>query len=417
MTSYLPTAAAPRILRVLLVVFGVVGLYFSLLSSVVALRTGPRAAGESGVILKKAAAPSERSGRSWPSVLRGEATRSALKTPVVHPRYFGTIAGLPAQMPWFLWFASVVACAIVLRRPGGFPIFTYLFIGSTIALSVSFYSVYRMFAARVDCRPCVIAWLMNFGILAAVSLRPTSNSSTEDRASIVPGRTWMSAAAILFVPLVATLLLPILASLSPAAPSESAWRSPEEFARWLSDQPRVDDGTRHGLGGVVLLKYHDYECPPCRKAFVDYGPIRDKYSSQVTFLTRDFPLEPECNPLVPRTVHPLACEAAVAVRLARQNGRASQIESWLFDNQGQLTRMAISTAARQLGGVRDYDVAYPQEIAAIRSEIEASAAAKITGTPTLFLDGIRIPLVPAPFLEAAIQAELARQVGGASSGR
>ena len=55
------------------------------------------------------------------------------------------------------------------------------------------------------------------------------------------------------------------------------------------------------------------------------------------FVTKDYPLEPECNANVPQTVHPFACEAAAAVRMARRNNKAEPLEDWIFANQATLT--------------------------------------------------------------------------------
>ena len=54
-------------------------------------------------------------------------------------------------------------------------------------------------------------------------------------------------------------------------------------------------------------------------------------------MTKDFPLEAECNANIPQGPHPIACEAAAAVRMARKNGKAEALEDWLFANQPTLT--------------------------------------------------------------------------------
>ena len=74
---------------------------------------------------------------------------------------------------------------------------------------------------------------------------------------------------------------------------------------------------------------------------MDYKPILAKWAKQapgkVKFITKDFALERECNAGVSADVHPSACDAAVAVRLAREKGKAEVMEEWLFANQPAIT--------------------------------------------------------------------------------
>ena len=50
----------------------------------------------------------------------------------------------------------------------------------------------------------------------------------------------------------------------------------------------------------------------------------------VRVVMKDFPLESECNSNVATTLHAAACEAAVAVRLAREKKLAEPLEEWLY---------------------------------------------------------------------------------------
>ena len=55
---------------------------------------------------------------------------------------------------------------------------------------------------------------------------------------------------------------------------------------------------------------------------------------------------------------PVACEAAVAVRLAREKGKAEAMEDWLFANQPALTPDTVKKAAATVGGVTDFDARF-----------------------------------------------------------
>ena len=86
--------------------------------------------------------------------------------------------------------------------------------------------------------------------------------------------------------------------------------------RW----PCPTDGAK-----VLIVKFNDYQCPPCRMTWEQYKPVIAKYMAQypgkVKYVTKDYPLDGECNVNTPGAGHAAACEAAVAVRLARAKGR------------------------------------------------------------------------------------------------
>ena len=106
---------------------------------------------------------------------------------------------------------------------------------------------------------------------------------------------------------------------------------------------------------VVVVKFNDYQCPPCGATFQAFKPLKAKWDKEapgkVKFVTKDYPLEPECNANIPNNVHAHACEAAAAVRMARKTGKAEALEDWLFANQPTLTLDGLKKAVRDIGGV------------------------------------------------------------------
>ena len=146
---------------------------------------------------------------------------------------------------------------------------------------------------------------------------------------------------------------------------------------------------------VVIVKFNDYQCPPCRQTYMEYKPIFAKWAKQapgkVKFMTKDFALERECNACVSRTCTPAACEAAVAVRLAREKGKAEAMEEWIFANQPALTPASVKKAAATVGGVTDLDARYAATLDLVKADIAQGAQLKVDGTPTFFMNGMRLP--------------------------
>jgi protein-disulfide isomerase len=108
-------------------------------------------------------------------------------------------------------------------------------------------------------------------------------------------------------------------------------------------------------------------------------------------------------------VHGAACEAAVAVRLARERKRHKEMEAWLFDNQSGLTRDRVKEGLAEIAQVTDFDARYDTVLQAVRSDAQLGQKLQITGTPTFFINGIRIASTLRPsYFDAAIAYELKR---------
>ena len=101
-----------------------------------------------------------------------------------------------------------------------------------------------------------------------------------------------------------------------------------EIERWFDMQPKVDMPIPSDDAKVLVVKFNDYQCPPCRQSYDAYGPILEKYKAQgVKFVLKHFPLDPECNSAAPGGAHRGACEAAAAVVMARAKNDGSA-RSW-----------------------------------------------------------------------------------------
>jgi protein-disulfide isomerase len=64
------------------------------------------------------------------------------------------------------------------------------------------------------------------------------------------------------------------------------------------DVPYPSDGAK-----VLVVKFNDYQCPPCKETYYGYEPILARYKpSDVKYLMKHFPLNSGCNPAVPAVV-------------------------------------------------------------------------------------------------------------------
>ena len=162
-------------------------------------------------------------------------------------------------------------------------------------------------------------------------------------------------------------VLPARGAPAAAAPGEAAaaTTAPEptqnqraEFERWYASQPRVPLIVPAEGAKVLVVKFNDYQCPACGTAHTQYKPIFAKYQAEqpgaVRLVMKDYPLNRDCNDALGQTIHPAACDAAVAVRLTPPDKREA-MEDWLYSHQPAMTSPSVRQAARDIGQVTDFE--------------------------------------------------------------
>jgi uncharacterized membrane protein/protein-disulfide isomerase len=341
---------------------------------------------------------------------------------------YGSLAGVPVALLGLLWFVLVLALLVAPRwlvAPDTVP--TYLFALSTIGLAVVLYLAYgSFFILKTVCPLCVPTYV------AVVGLFLISGGAMTFPMSQLPGRALRDLRTLASTPaaLITAILLvsgaatavaffpreaaaPDQAQATQAAPAATTGQQQNEFEKWYLQQPTVEPGVPADGAAVVIVKFNDYQCPPCRQTYENYKGILAKYRTShpgaVRFVTKDFPLDPECNFNAPNGAHLAACEAAVAVRLAEKQNRREAMEDWLFANQPQLTPDLVKEGARTVGGVNvsDFNAQYPKVLPLVKADIASGGALGVRSTPTFFINGRLIKGgLPPQFFDAAVAYEL-----------
>jgi protein-disulfide isomerase len=346
---------------------------------------------------------------------------------------FGAFGGVPVALLGLLFFAGVLVliamCSASPAAAANLP--GYVFAASTIGLSVVLYLAYASYVILdVVCLLCVGTYV------AVIGLFVLSGSTTKFPLMSLPMRMFSDlqrlvrtpralAAAVVFVAVAAAAVVtfPEQRVSAAAESSEGAEQAPQTIApvsaaqlqqleQYLAAQPRKAVMAPGDGAAVVIVKFNDYQCPGCGQTYRDYKPVLAKWAKQspgkVKFITKDYPLERECNSFVGQDLHPGACEAAVAVRLAREKGKAEAMEDWLYANQPAMNPETVKKAAATIGGVTDWDKRYAAQIELVKADIAQGAQLKIGGTPTFFLNGMQLPGLRGEFFDAAIAWELKR---------
>ncbi len=354
---------------------------------------------------------------------------------------FGSVGGVPVALIGVVYFGFVLALIAICRRSltaaqnvGG-----YVFALATLGLAGVLYLAYAsFFILKAVCLLCVgsYAAIIALFLLAGAATRYPMTSlpgrlSRDLRTLVRTPAALTAALAFVAVAVIAIVFFPsepIAASASsspapeqatspPAAQQPSGQLTPsvsQQLENMLATSPRVPVMVPTMGAQVVIVKFNDYMCPPCRQTYLEYKPIIAKLQRQnpgkILFVTRDFPLDPECNSM--GGAHLAACEAAVAVRLAREKGKAEAMEDWLFANQPQLTPELVKSGLQSVAGVSDFDARYAGTLQLVKGDINQGLQLKVNGTPTFFMNGLRLPSFRSEIFEAAVLMELKR-VGAA----
>ena len=350
---------------------------------------------------------------------------------------FGAFANIPVALLGLLFFAGVLLLIAVCSasRTASQNLPGYLFAISTIALAAVLYLAYASyFILNVVCLLCVGTYV------AVIGLFLTSGMASRNPMSHLPSRltsdlrllfrhpaALASVVAFVAIAAVAIAVFPeqrveaaTATSSEPAAQPAAPAPTSEQMKKleeYLAAQPRVPIVAPSDGAAVVILKFNDYQCPGCGQTHRDYKPILAKWAKQapgkVKFISKDYPLERQCNGFVNQDLHPGACEAAVAVRLASEKGRADAMEDWLFANQPAMNPETVKKAAETVGGVsaKEFDSRLAATLELVKADVAQGGQLQISGTPTFFMNGMRLPGLRGEFFDAAIAWELRRVEG------
>jgi uncharacterized membrane protein len=336
---------------------------------------------------------------------------------------YGSIGGVPVAVGGVLFFVWVLAllwgATGKSRIQDSAP--AYIFAGSTLALAVVLYLAYAsFFILKEVCPLCVTTYVAMVGVFVI------SGGASSVPMSSLPRRAMRDIRVLVASPLALVIAMLFLGGAGSAIaffphPQQggSAPQPPvpvltqdqrSEFERWWDMQDKVDMPYAKDGAKVLVVKFNDYQCPPCKQTYYGYEPILAKYKpSDVKYLLKHFPLDPACNSTVTGLVHVAACDAAAAATMARSKGAFDKLTAWFFAHQEELSPATVRTAAKDVGGIGDFDAEYPKAIQDVKTEASAGGALGVRKTPTFFINGRRLEGgLPPQYFQAALELELQR---------
>ena len=173
---------------------------------------------------------------------------------------------------------------------------------------------------------------------------------------------------------------------------------PEPPVQTISTDDDPSRGDRNAP--VTIVVFTDFQCPSCATMHPVIDEVTKTYANRVRLVIRDFPL----------AMHPQARKAAEAANAANAQGKFFEYIAVLFKNQSALDVASLKKYATDLGLDRaKFDAALDsgQYAAEVNSDTADGDAYGVDGTPTIFINGVRLRNLTAGGLSTAIERALA----------
>ena len=175
-------------------------------------------------------------------------------------------------------------------------------------------------------------------------------------------------------------------------------REPEPFVQDIS----ADDDPAQGSANapVTVVMFSDFQCPHCAAMHPLLKKVIAAYKDKVRFVVRDFPLE---------SIHADAFRAAMAADAAGAQGKYFEYIDVLYRNQDALDAESLKKYAADLGlNPRRFELDLGNEkfAAEIRKDLADGKNYGITGTPTIFVNGVKVRIYSTEGFRSAIERAL-----------
>jgi protein-disulfide isomerase len=134
---------------------------------------------------------------------------------------------------------------------------------------------------------------------------------------------------------------------------------------------------------IVIVEFSDFQCPYCARIQTELDKVLRAFPTDVRLVYKHFPLN----------IHQYARQAAHASMVAHAQGKFWQMHDKMFQNFSSINEENIKKWAREIGmNMKEFEKAMQlgTHEMAIQKDVSDGAAARVLGTPTVFLNGKRV---------------------------
>lgn len=161
---------------------------------------------------------------------------------------------------------------------------------------------------------------------------------------------------------------------------------------------------------LQVVTYSDFLCPYCRSLAAALNQFVPTTGGRVSVRFKNYPLDQDCNPLLPRNTHPGACWLARGAVCAQEQGKFQayhdKVIATALDKPGAGDVRRLAEEAGLDGGKLAACLPAPATQAKVAADIAEGRRVGVQGTPTVLIDGRKLPELDTFF--AALESESAR---------
>lgn len=195
-------------------------------------------------------------------------------------------------------------------------------------------------------------------------------------------------------------LIHILQPPSRSLPSPPAASDENNLSSAIVSPSAVSIGPKDAR--VTVVEFLDFQCPFCRAAHPTFLRLLQEYQGQsVRFVFRHFPIV---------SIHPQALPAAHASLCAHEQGQFLPYHNLLYSRQDEISPPGLVTFAREINlDLQQFNscLAEKRYKNLIREDVRAALDLGIEGTPTWFVNDIRlVGALPYETFKSVIEKEL-----------
>ena len=163
---------------------------------------------------------------------------------------------------------------------------------------------------------------------------------------------------------------------------------------------------------MKMVEFADFLCPHCARISHIIHKFMENHTD-VEFSFQAFPLDGECNSAIPHS-RETPCLLARLSHCAGQQNQTWKVQSWIFENQRKL--MVKDQVYKELKENFDSLGLKEEELMTcldseetrkiIKEQVEVAKKAEVTGTPTIYVNGKKVPPFNSIFLLEKIYSKL-----------
>ncbi len=175
---------------------------------------------------------------------------------------------------------------------------------------------------------------------------------------------------------------------------------PEPTPLVLNVSADDDPSTGTAAAKVTVVAFIDYQCSTCGTFSPIAKAVAAEFGARVRYVVRDFPLE---------TIHENAFRSALAANAANRQGKFFEYSALLYANQTALDDTSLFGYATKLGlDLTKFktDMADPKNAEEIRKDMADGNSYGVSGTPTIFINGVKHHGLTESKLRAALEKAL-----------